>query len=289
MTNEMYNKKKETIASYIKQIINDREDSYLIINEKRVINKFIEEICNESKSKMTNCTERETQIYRTMLGLYSDGTKKSYMKVRDILNGGNIRAAVLNVNRKLMQAIYHDLLLEDKVFLIKLNYNYEDNNGMYLPENISIENLNSIAEFEEKSLQERNINDLYDLINCNTIAVKRMIKSPNTAKKEKSANDLIKAVHLLGYVFKDEEGFEKQIEEIKRLRLIINVEANCIINEEYKELKKDISYRNILVNLYHQYQDLDDNMPNIKRLEKEKSAIAEEIIELEAKIRTRKK
>lgn len=278
---------KETITEYVKQLLEDRDDSYLCSNKDRVIKKFIEEICNESSPTLKGCTEIETTTYRTMMGMYSDGQKKNYKQVREILQKGNPRITILNTNRKLMNEIYKELLFEDKVKLILESYEYEKNKGAFLPEYITLEDLSSIIYFEKDTLKELGIENVLDLTSFKRADINDIISNLKTRRKygkENIGKELIEAIHLLGYLFIDEDGYEDQMNEFDEIRRIMKQE---ITSEQEKELQESLNYRNNLVFLYNNLKKQEKEGFN-QGTEKEMKRLKNEIIMAEGKIRSRK-
>ena len=287
MTDDIYTKVKTTIAEYVKQLLEDKDDSYLCSNEDRVIKKFIEEICDESSTRLKGCTEIETMTYRTMMGMYSDGEKKNYRQVKDVLKKGNTRIVILNTNRKLMSEIYKELLFEDKVRLILEEYKYEKNKGMFLPEDITLEDLSSIIYFEKEGLKEIGIENVFDLTSFSKTEINDLISNLKTRRKygrENTAKELIDTIHMLGYLFIDEEGYEEQINEFDEIRRIINQDTTC---EKKQELKETLNHRNNLVFLCnHLKKQQKDGFNQVT--DKEILRLKDEIIIAEGKIRSRK-
>ena len=287
MDDDIYTNLRTTIAEYVKKLLEDKDDSYLCSNEDRVIKKFIEEICNESSSKLKGCTEIETITYRTMMGMYSDGKKKNYKQVKEILKKGNSRITILNTNRKLMSEVYKDLLFEDKVRLILEGYKYKKNKSMFLPEDIGLEDLSSIIYFEKDSLKELGIKNVFDLTSFSIDEINDLISNLKTRRKygkENVAKELINAIHLLGYFFIEEEGYEEQIHEFDEIRKIMKQD---ITSKKDKDLKEKLNTRNNLVFLYNHLKKQQEEIQN-QRIDKEIAKVREEIISIESKIRKRK-
>lgn len=258
MTQEIYDKVKKNIEQFIKQEIDKRDDSYLTENEQRIIDKFTREICNESNLKMQSCTEKETEAYR-----------------------------------KLMWSIYKEILFEDKVKLIQLEYKYQETKGMILPEDIEVLNLKSIIYFEYKELQELGINNVKDITSYTIPEITNLINIINNdtkrkENKEKVAEELIKAIHLLGFKFNDEEGYEEQSEYFNRLRRIENNEMLDISNEDDR-IKKELYHRKELIMYYDRLvKEKELLLKSLDEVESEILKAKEEIIQKENKIRTRK-
>lgn len=293
MTQEIYDKVKKNIEQFIKQEIDKRDDSYLTENEQRIIDKFTREICNESNLKMQSCTEKETEAYRKLMGIDNNGEMQTYKQVSEELNKNNIRALVFNANRKLMWSIYKEILFEDKVKLIQLEYKYQENKGMILPEDIEILNLKSIIYFEYKELQELGVNNVKDITSYTIPEITNLINIINNdtkrkENKEKVAEELIKAIHLLGFKFNDEDGYEEQSEYFNRLRKIENNEISDISNEDNR-IKKELYHRKELIMYYDRLaKEKELLLKSLDEVESEILKAKEEIIQKENKIRTRK-
>ena len=292
MTQEVYEKVKKNIEGYIAQEIDRRDDAYLTENQERIINKFIKEICNESNPKMKSCTEKETEAYRKLMGIDNNGDIQTYKQVCEQLDKHNVRPLIINANRKLMHTIYKEILFEDKVRLIQLEYNYQETKGMILPEDIDIINLKSIIYFEYEKLQELGINNVEDITSYTMSEITDIINIINNdtrrkENKEKVAGELIKTIHILGFKFNGEDGYKEQVEYFNRLKRIKNNKITDISNEDNK-IKKELYHRKELILYYNRLIKEKNNLfRSLNEIEKDISKTKDEIIEKENKIRTR--
>lgn len=254
MTQEIYEKIKRNIEECIEPTLDNLSDPYLFENEDRVIEKIAQELCNENITKMKSCTEKETEAYRKLIGVDNNGEKRSYKEASHELNKHNVRSLVFNANRKLIWSIYKEILFEDKVKLIKINYNYQEDKGMIFPEDIEIESLKSIIYFEYEELTKIGIKNLKDITSYTipglTILIKEISKNSNRKKeKEKIVEELIETIHALGFLFKGEEGYEKQLIHFDNIKKEIHRKISNVSNNN--ELRKQLSQRKKLVNDYN--------------------------------------
>lgn len=293
MKQEIYNKVSKNIEQYILQYLDERDDCYLSENEDRIIEKYISEICNEKKQKMKSCTEKETEAYRKLMGIDNDGEKQTYKQVCQELNKHNVKQLVFNANRKLMSSIYKEMLLEDKVKLIQINYQYIENKGMILPENIKIDDLSSIIYYEYKFLENSGIKTIKDLIEYPKTEIYNIILNTKTKRKSNKgtiAIELINAIHILGFVFKDEEGYEEQQKYFEKLRAMIENPSKIYYNDEDISLKKEIYSRKYLVEHLEKLLKQQKYLTiKPQEIELEIGITKEKIIKTETKIRTRNK
>ena len=294
MTHEIYDKVKKNIEQFITQEIDRRDDPYLSENQERIIEKYIEEICDESNQKMKSCTEKETEAFRKLMGIDNNGDLQTYKQVCKQLNKHNVRPLIFNANRKLMWAIYREILFEDKVKLIQLEYNYQENKGMIIPEDIEVENLKSIIYFEYEKLREMGINNVRDITNYTIPEITSIINNINIHSrrkhnKEKVANELIKTIHILGFLFNGEDGYQDQIDYFDRLRRIINTEISDNSDED-RNIKKELYHRKELVLYYDRLiKEKELLLRSLDEIDKDISKTKEEIIQKENKIKTRKR
>lgn len=293
MKQEIYNKVSQNIKQYILQYLDERDDCYLCDNKDRIIEKYINEICNENNSKMKSCTEKETEAYRKLMGVDNNGEKQTYKQACQELNKHNVKQLVFNANRKLMSTIYKEMLLEDKIQLIQLNYQYMENNGMILPEHIKIDDLSSIIYYEYQSLETSGIRTIKDMIEYSQIEIYNIILNTKTSRKSNKdtiANELINTIHILGFVFRDEEGYAEQEEYFEKLRSIIENPSKIYYDDEDIILKKEIYSRKHLINHLKKLLNQQENLTiEWHELEQEIGITKEKIIKAETNIRTRNK
>ena len=289
---ELYEKVKENIKEYITKILDDRDDLYLWENKDRIIEKVTRELLEEEK--IISCTEKETEAYKVFMGLTDNGDMLTYKQVGEKLNKHNARGLIRNANRKLISTLYQEILFEDTINLVKMSYNYNYNKGMILPEDIEIDNLRSIVYFEMDALKKLNINTVAEIISLKVSEITEIIGkltklSRRANYKDRVANNLVKAIHLLGFVFQGENGYEEQSEYFDKLRVIMKTEEENLVNNEDKTIKQELCLREELIDYYNtlckKKNVLTKELNDIQNAIKETK---EEIINKENKIRSRK-
>lgn len=295
MKQELYNKVSKNIEKFIMQYLDNRDDIYLIENQDRIIKKYINEICDGTKIKMKNCTEKETEAYRTLMGIYNNGEMQTYKQTCQKLNKNNIKQLIFNANRKMMATIYKQMLLEDKVKLISFNIEYQESKGMLLPENIDIDCLSSVIYYEYEFLKRMGIENIKDIIEYTIPEILNIIENLKTKRKSNKkdiAKELIDVIHILGFVFKNEEGYEAQQNYFEKLRTVIKYPSKIYYSDEEINLKKELYLRKSMIEYLNKLLALKQKYniyTNIEQIDKKIEATKETIIKTEAKIRLREK
>lgn len=301
MSEEEYNAIRENVANYIEEY----SKRFGVYRKERMIDIITNDICDDTRNTIHFCTATQTEAFKKLMGVDDGGQRQTYANVKRALRKCNVRELVYNATRNVKRGMNELALWSEG---IRDNVGYDKEQGTIFPEDISVENLFNTGyyardKYNIQKLLDRKIYNVNDLISLSTDDAIDLIMTsvdPNKTRSVSSAAyNIIKLIHLLGYVFADENGYVEQQEKFHKLKQMLsgnekidNANLTNYLNKrnELLDIKdKLLSEEEVLS---QQLQELKQQLEETKQqLEINRKSIIEnksKILNVESTIRVRK-
>lgn len=107
MEDNKYEKIRANVFNFLQSISYSEQDRDIISD------RIAQEICDETAEKMKYCTKKQTEAFRSLMGMDNEGERQKYTSVDSKLSKTNTRGLVHTATTRLIRGIRGELLEEE--------------------------------------------------------------------------------------------------------------------------------------------------------------------------------